>query len=698
MRQRAAGQLREPPGRGDQPGKHARPHHRIVPVDQDAGEAVPDRGAQPADGGGDHRGPAGLSLERHQAERLRVRRHQHHGRGPVPVGQLGLRARRLVPDGAGDAELGREAVQAAGGADLRPARPAHEDHHQLVGQRRGGPQQLGRGAQHDVGTLQRLDPAGEDQHHRVGGQAEPTARGTGRAGPEHRQVHARADRLHLPGPGAVQLDQLARLFCGVGDQPVGGRHDLALAADPDRGLGAVTAGQGQVLDLAQGVHGLDEGDPPPLRRDGRDLAGQPVVRVQQVVPAGREGGLGAQHPEGERADLAGQRVLVQFLERASHHVADQHARHQLHGGRRVAADGAGEDLHLDAAAGQLLGHLDHVDVEAARVTGARLVERGGVQADGRDPLGAYPPAGALHHFVHALSNPVKPPPVPSSRLSGYEDAGAASSRRERMELKGPVHRVGGRGVVGDRGAGGRERRQAAWPVRPAPGGGAHLGADPGHPDREHRPGGSGPALAAGTPVLAAERAALRRAAGQGQGQDPAGIRRRAVHAVAPLLRRAAAADRRRRSAVPGRRRQVRRPAAGGQAADRVPEGRGRAHAAVLVRRHRAGHGPRRDGPDRRARQLAARAGQAPGRDQRRRYRGAEHPDRDPARLPARRRVPAGHPGRPVPGPGCRRGSGRSGQEPGPLGGGVKGVATRINGKSDIKGCLPQGEQPSNIAR
>ena len=42
--------------------------------------------------------------------------------------------------------------------------------------------------------------------------------------------------------------------------------------------------------------------------------------------------------------------------------------------------------------------------------------------------------------------------------------------------------------------------------------------------------------------------------------------------------------------------------------------------------------PRRDGADRGARQLAARAGQAPGRDQRRGHRRAEHPDRHPARL------------------------------------------------------------------
>ena len=42
-------------------------------------------------------------------------------------------------------------------------------------------------------------------------------------------------------------------------------------------------------------------------------------------------------------------------------------------------------------------------------------------------------------------------------------------------------------------------------------------------------------LAARSAVVAAERAALRRAAGQEQGPDPAGVRRRAVHALAALL-------------------------------------------------------------------------------------------------------------------------------------------------------------------
>ena len=42
--------------------------------------------------------------------------------------------------------------------------------------------------------------------------------------------------------------------------------------------------------------------------------------------------------------------------------------------------------------------------------------------------------------------------------------------------------------------------------------------------------------------------------GKDKAQDQAGVRRRAVHAVAPFLRRAAAADRRRRPVLPGRRR------------------------------------------------------------------------------------------------------------------------------------------------
>jgi hypothetical protein len=100
--------------------------------------------------------------------------------------------------------------------------------------------------------------------------------------------------------------------------------------------------------------------------------------VHDVVPARLVHGLGAQHAGGQRAQLGRQVVLAQPLERACREVADRHAGRELDDGREVAARGPGEHLDLDAQVGQALGGLDDVDVHAARVPGARLLERGGV--------------------------------------------------------------------------------------------------------------------------------------------------------------------------------------------------------------------------------------------------------------------------------------------------------------------------------
>ncbi len=174
---------------------------------------------------------------------------------------------------------------------------------------------------------------------------------------------------------------------GVGDQPVRGRDHLRLAADPSPGLGGVACRERGVLHLAQGVHGLHERNPPAFLGHRPHLAGQPVVRVHQVVPARRVGRLGAQHLQGELAQLGGQVGLVEFLERPGDHVPDQHAGSQLGDRRRVPADRAGEHLDLDAAGGQALGHLDDVHVQAAGIAGSWLVKRRRVDADGRDPPG-----------------------------------------------------------------------------------------------------------------------------------------------------------------------------------------------------------------------------------------------------------------------------------------------------------------------
>ena len=93
-----------------------------------------------------------------------------------------------------------------------------------------------------------------------------------------------------------------------------------------------------------------------------------------------------------------------------------------------------------------------------------------------------------------------------------------------------------------------------------------------------------PPLDPGEALLAPQRAPLRRAAGQGQEADARGVRRGAVHALAPLVRHASPAARRRRRVLAGRRPALRRPRRR-PAPHRVPQGRHRPLAALLgVRR------------------------------------------------------------------------------------------------------------------
>ncbi len=98
---------------------------------------------------------------------------------------------------------------------------------------------------------------------------------------------------------------MVRLLHGVRDEPVGGGHDLGLPGDAARGLALVAARERGVLGLPQRVHGLDERRRPlPAGRDA-DLAGQPVVRVDQVVREAAALGPGAQDLFGEPADRPG---------------------------------------------------------------------------------------------------------------------------------------------------------------------------------------------------------------------------------------------------------------------------------------------------------------------------------------------------------------------------------------------------------
>src|SRR5262249_31544406 len=81
------------------------------------------------------------------------------------------------------------------------------------------------------------------------------------------------------------------------------------------------------------------------------------------------------------------------------------------------------------------------------------------------------------------------------------------------------------------------------------------------PLRPARPRREVPALPTGPAVVEVERAALRRAAGVGQGEDARGVRRGEVHALAPQLRHPAAAARLGRRAARALRPALRRHAA-----------------------------------------------------------------------------------------------------------------------------------------
>ncbi|CAA9312089.1 MAG: Phosphoglycerate mutase, partial [uncultured Friedmanniella sp.] len=240
----------------------------------------------------------------------------------------------------------------------------------------------------------------------------------------------------------------------------------------------------------------------------------------------------------------------------------------------------------------------------------------------------------------------------------------AAARRERLERAKPLHRLGGRRPQREGRARGAPGRRADRRGRPAARRAAHLAAAPGDPDLAAGARHRGPALGADQAFVAAQRAPLRRPAGQGQGGDAGGVRRAAVHDLAALLRRAPAPDRRRRRVRQLPRPALRRPPARGAAADRVPQGRPAPGPAVLVRPDRPRPARGSGHPGRRPRQLAPGDRETPRQHQRRRRGGPQHPHRHPARLRARRGPPARQPRRPLPRPRGRRRVHRGGQEPG----------------------------------
>lgn len=112
------------------------------------------------------------------------------------------------------------------------------------------------------------------------------------------------------------------------------------------------------------------------------------MRVHEVVVAGPVACPGLHHPVREGTELGREVLLGEALVGACVDMADEDAGGQLDGRREAAGGGTREDLDLDVDRGEALRQLDDVDVHAARVAGARLVERRGVHGEHRDAAGA----------------------------------------------------------------------------------------------------------------------------------------------------------------------------------------------------------------------------------------------------------------------------------------------------------------------
>ena len=257
----------------------------------------------------------------------------------------------------------------------RARRTAAHDDLQHVAQGRVERDHLRGRTDEDVRRLERLDAADEQKHEAIGLDPEAVSSGLLVTGREAGEVDAGVYDGDTARVRVVQVDELLGLGVGVGDQAIGGVDHLLLADDPALGLGLVAVGEREVLDLRHRVHGVDERDVPPLGGKPADLAGEPVVRVHEVIPALGPHRLGAQDARGDRAELAGEVFLREALIRTRHDVAHGDSGIDLDRGRLIAGGRAGEDVDLDAVVGESSRKLGDVDVHAARVTGAGLVER-----------------------------------------------------------------------------------------------------------------------------------------------------------------------------------------------------------------------------------------------------------------------------------------------------------------------------------
>ena len=258
------------------------------------------------------------------------------------------------------------------------------------------------------------------------------------------------------------------LVRGVGDQPVGLGRDLVLADQPGQRLGRVAVGEGGVLHLGQGVRGVHQRHPPAGPGEPADLAGEPVVRVHQVVPARLVLGLDPQHPAVKAHSCAGQVLLGQPLVRPGDHVPDEHARARPRPTGGSAAEVARVNISTSTPiSASRRDELDDVDVHAARVAGAGLVA-----AARCAPTGWRPAGGGTARRGRPHGPPAQPPPQFRATSGSRKSGGPRKSQQlncpksaRRIPRESRVTRYGDAAGPAHRG---RDPRGLSYPARTVP--------------------------------------------------------------------------------------------------------------------------------------------------------------------------------------------------------------------------------------
>src|SRR6266545_2870636 len=403
----------------------------VVPLHQEARHAVGDDVAEPADGGCDGRGPAGLRLQGHQAEGLGARRDQHGFGGGVEVGQPALRLRGEEHDPLAHPESGGQLHEPAHLDTVAgSARPSYHGEHHVDGAPWVASHRLGQGADRDVRPLVRLEPAHEQQ------QANPRQVQPGlglvlRPGEEELVIDPRRNQADASWVGRVQPDQLGRLGGGRGHDPVGVTDDGLLPGQAGRRLRALPRGKRRVLHLSQGVERRHQRDSPDLLGAPSHPSRQPVVGVDQVV-ARRLGFLAAQDATEELTKEPGELLLGYGGAWTRLDLDYPRPRCELLDVGPAPPLASGEDVNAYSPCRKGIGRRPDIDVHPARVTRARLIEGRGVQAD----EGHTGPCRRRRNS--ATTSPTRaPPPLTGRRANPFSSPSSASesapiSARARM--------------------------------------------------------------------------------------------------------------------------------------------------------------------------------------------------------------------------------------------------------------------------